>query len=149
MSLDKLKKFQFIDAAEWFGVSGVEDAKNNEDRLTLLVTDGVTWDLYEEERNLRKLDKNHEPIVEDDEEDEPTKAGEAPVEDESAPAQEENSILIKMERKNFSFEHKGARLYRFTKKDPYQLVNPEDEQALINMGGFRTATQNEVKDFYN
>jgi len=144
--LDKLKKFQLIDAGEWFGVDGVEEAGNNQDRVALLVEDGVTWDLYEEERKIRNLDKNHELIVEGEEE------KEVIITDEPAAAPEEDEgdvVLIKMERRNFSFEHKGRSLYKFTRDHPYQLVNADDEQTLINMGGFRSATQNEVKEFYS
>lgn len=146
--LDKLKTDLLNDVAGWFGVEGLPEADNNADRVALLLADGVTDDLYQEERKLRNLDEKHQPIVEDDEDEAPSRSAQEDPDDDDEPVKEESVILIKMERKNHSFEHKGAKLYRFTKDHPYQLVNADDEQALINMGGFRTATQNEVKDFY-
>lgn len=78
---------------------------------------------------------------------------EAPVEEEviivtaKPPVYKANEkLLIKMERKNPLYEVRG---HRFTTKNPYALVSPEDADYIIrHEEGFRQALPSEVQEFY-
>lgn len=58
-----------------------------------------------------------------------------------------DSVLLKMERQNPSFEAYG---YSFTKTNPFQVMSSEDAQKIINsFEGFRLAHPAEAKSYYN
>lgn len=53
-------------------------------------------------------------------------------------------VLLKMERGNLSYSIAGA---KFTKDDPFQLVDKEDEERVLDLG-FRVASADEVVAWY-
>lgn len=58
-----------------------------------------------------------------------------------------DSVLLKMERQNPSFEAYG---YSFTKINPFQVMSAEDAQKIIDsFEGFRIAHPAEAKSYYN
>lgn len=60
--------------------------------------------------------------------------------------EEEPSTVIKMTRKNNSYEIRG---YRFTQQHPYAVVSDDDAEYLIEFGkGFRPASKKEILEFY-
>lgn len=55
-------------------------------------------------------------------------------------------LLIKMERENPLYEVRG---HRFTDKNPYALVTPEDADYILrHETGFRQALPSELQEFY-
>lgn len=68
-------------------------------------------------------------------------------EEDSLPLFSEKPVLLKMERKNPSFEAFGC---RFTRDHPYVLLDELTAQQIIdNYDGFRIASPKEAKAFYN
>lgn len=54
--------------------------------------------------------------------------------------------LIKMERDNILYETRG---YRFTRENPYALVDPKDAEYILRVeDGFRQAWPSELEEFY-
>ena len=52
-----------------------------------------------------------------------------------------------MTRRNHSYEVRG---YKFTRQHPFVPVTEEDAEWLVEKGGgFRPATNREIKEFYN
>lgn len=96
---------------------------------------GVTWEMYaatlepEEEEAEEELALFEAPLVEEEE-----------VED------EDDYVVVKMIRTNFTYEIRG---YKFTRQHPYALVKEEDADYLIEVDeGFRMASPRELKEFY-
>lgn len=59
---------------------------------------------------------------------------------------EDELVLMRMTRKNHSYEVRG---YRFTQQHPFVLVSEDDAEYLTSKGGgFRPATRKEIKEFY-
>jgi hypothetical protein len=62
------------------------------------------------------------------------------------PEEDEQTFVVKMTRKNHSYEVRG---HRFTRNNPFALVTEEDADFLIEHGGgFRLASPKELKEFY-
>jgi len=60
---------------------------------------------------------------------------------------EEGDVLVSMTRANPTFEVLG---YKFTKEHPYVAMSPGDAQSIFDSEfGFRTASPNEVKEYYS
>ena len=131
MSFDKLSKEDLLIAAELFAVEVPAEA-TKKDIVGALLTDGVSYKLYEEafnkpaeEEELLVLTRPVGPKVVD-------------------PSQ---GILIIMERENPLYEIRG---YRFTKEHPFQVVTPEDAEAIITHDvGFRQALPSEAAAYYS
>jgi len=73
---------------------------------------------------------------------------EAKEEVEEEPGQEEeNLVLVRMTRSNYTYEVRG---YKFTREHPFGLVTEEDADYLVEVeGGFQMATPSEARSFYN
>lgn len=71
----------------------------------------------------------------------------APEEQETAALFGNSDVLIKMERKNPSFQAYGV---TFTREHPYAIVNEATAQNIIDdFEGFRLASPAEAKAFYS
>jgi len=82
-----------------------------------------------------------EPVEEKVEQ--PAAVEEAEVEEQ----EEDNLVLIRMTRHNYSYEVRG---YKFTREHPFGLVTEEDADYLVEVeGGFQMATPSEARSFYN
>lgn len=116
--------------------------------------DPVSWDDYKEvylESDVKKAEDRAAAAEEEKraaaeaDPDEPVDedvAGEPVVEED-----ESNHVLIKMDRKNGTYETHGL---RFTKDHPYKSVPEETAEAILKAEtGFRLALPSEVKDYYN
>lgn len=69
-----------------------------------------------------------------------------PEEEEPEGIPDDDSVLVRMTRKNSTYEIRG---YRFTQQHPYAMVAEEDAEFMIRkIGGFRPATGREIKEFY-
>jgi len=119
--------------ADAFGTE-YDEADSEDTLVAKLATDGVDENEWNELKALSQPDEN--------EEEEPVKK--AAVQ-ESEPEEDEEFILIKMTRNNYSYEAYG---YEFTREHPYALVTESDaDKILENEEGFSIASPREVKEF--
>lgn len=133
MSFDTMKVADLRGVAETFGVD-LEEAKNKNEILALLLEEGVTFDMYAKFLNAEK---------EETEEEEEMPVAEKP----KAKKSDKNTVLIKMERKNPSYQTYG---YIFSQEHPFVAVSESDAQEIFdNEMGFRMATPREVQEFYS
>ena len=66
---------------------------------------------------------------------------------EEQPLFRSSDVLLKMERKNPSFQAYG---HVFTREHPYAIVNEETAQQIIDsFEGFRVASPSEARSFYS
>lgn len=125
--------------AQQFAVD-LEGKTKKADIIAEITAMGVDWKMYE---------ATLEPVEEEEEElfvDPLTVLEEA--DEEPAPVEEEpeDSIVVKMIRKNFSYQIRG---YVFTRQHPYALVSEEDADYLVEVnGGFRIASPREIREYY-
>lgn len=101
----------------------------------------VTWEDYTElflpSRPSKAVDT---PQVEAGNPFEEKVAGETTTEE------EEDEVLVFMERKNPRYDIAG---YTFTSEHPFNAVPESVAEFIIKSGGFRTAMPSEVQDYYN
>lgn len=134
MSFDTMKVVDLRGVAETFGVD-LEDAKNKNEILAILAEEGVTYDMYAKFLNAEK----EETELPEEEEIESPKP--------KAKKSDKNTVLIKMERKNPSYQTYG---YIFSQEHPFVAVSESDAQEIFdNETGFRMATPREVQEFYS
>lgn len=132
MSFDTMKVADLRGVAETFGVE-LEDAKNKNEIIAILAEEGVSYDMYSKFLNAEK-----EEAEEEQEEAPKPKAKKA---------DKSNTVLVKMERKNPSYQTYG---YIFSQEHPFVAVSEEDAQEIFdNEAGFRMATPREVQEFYS
>jgi hypothetical protein len=128
MSFSDLKITELKKVAEAFGVSS-EGVKTKQEIIALLEEEGITAQMYEKFTGAEK-----QPIeVEKRKEKKTMKA--------------ENSVLVKMERSNYSYQTMG---YDFTSQHPFVAMPESDAQHIFDREeGFRLATPREAQEFYN
>ena len=132
MSFETLKIAELKKIAEDFGVE-IDGLKNKTDIIAALSEEGVTWSVYE--KTLEKLKE---------EDDMATEVLAKPVNKKVNP---EDTLLVKMERHNYSYETHG---FTFTKEHPYAAMDKDTAQEIFDKEeGFRLATPKEVQEFYN
>lgn len=121
--------------AKEFGVD-LEDKTKKVDIIHALEADGVTFEVY---KQLLTEHETEAPAVTDADDDLPP----APVVEDD---DDQDSVVIKMVRKNWTYEIRG---YRFSQQHPYALVKEDDADYLIEVdGGFRMASPKELREFY-
>lgn len=133
MSFANLKLSDLKKVADGFGIDFPTKATKN-DIILLLEEEGVTYQMYEHFSNADKEEVKQEV---------------------GQPARldltKENSILVKMDRENFSYQIGTAQgAITFSKEHPFVAL-PESvaQQIFDNHQGFRPATPREVQDFYS
>lgn len=128
MSFETLKVSELKQIADDFGVE-IDGLKNKTDIIAALSEEGVTWAVYQ------KTQKDMEEIED--------MSVEAPV---KKPIKGD-AVLVKMERKNFSYQAMG---FVFTQEHPYVAMDETTAQEIFDKEeGFRLATPKEVQDFYS
>jgi len=159
MSLEELKKRDdIVKVADTYGVD-LSETKNNEQRLQALRDDGVDDEMVkqalkkdEEPEEVEKEQKlisseTVKPKFEDTEEQLPDEAKKAKNAQKKHDAIDSDVSLIKMTRNNPAYEIRG---YKFTRANPYVLVNNADVDFLCEVeGGFAVAKPSEVESFYS
>jgi hypothetical protein len=132
MSFDTMKVTELKTVADTFGVD-LEDAKNKAEILAVITEEGVTYEMYAKFLNAEK------------EEVEEVEAEEAPKP--KPKKTDKNTVLIKMERNNPSYQTYG---HVFTREHPFVAVSENDAQEIFdNEKGFRMATPREVQEYYS
>lgn len=121
MSFDKMKLEELQKAAHLFEIQ-ITEADTRKEIIVKLQESGKTFAMYKR-------------FTDPEEENEP------------GPVEFSQTLLLKMERQNPSFEVFG---YKFTRTHPYQVMPQEDAQKIMDTyEGFTIATPDEVKSFYN
>lgn len=158
MSFESLNKDELTSVATFFTrdveAADPEKGPTKKELIAALASgeDPVSWDDYKEvylESDVKRAEdraQNSEEEVRaaaEADPEEPVDEDVAGVEPDDAP----DLVLVKMERKNGTYETHGL---RFTKDHPYKSV-PEKvaESILTEELGFRLALPSEVKDYYN
>lgn len=130
MSFDSLKLSELKQIAQGFGVD-LADAKTKASVINLLEEEGVTWDMYDNFSNSEKEEIEAEEI--------PAKP--------AKPVKASDQILVRMERKNFTYQTFG---YTFTAEHPYVAMPESVAQEIFDTEeGFRPATPREVQEYYS
>lgn len=128
-----LKKSELIDVAENVAAATFEESWTKEEIVRAIEEAGLTWEDYQ--MLLSEAQSDREETVSQAEEELEL----------NQPTQEK--VLLRMTRKNGTYEIGGA---RFTREKPFALVKEEDVDWIINnVDGFRPATAKEVRDFYS
>lgn len=131
MSFETLKVSELKKIAEDFAVD-TDGLKNKADIIAALSEEGVTWSIYQQ--TIKRLEEEEEMSTTT-----PTKP--------QTKVNEEDMVLVKMDRANFSYSIMG---YRFTKDHPFVAMDKKIAQEIFDKEeGFRLATPKEVQDFYS
>lgn len=127
MSFTDLKITDLKKAAETFGVD-LNDAKTKPEIIAQLEEEGITFQMYDKFSNVEKADIK------------------VPEKKEKKLITKENSVLVKMERDNHSYQSMG---YTFTSSHPFVAMSESDAQHIFDVeDGFRLATPREAQEFY-
>jgi hypothetical protein len=133
MSFNNLKLADLKKVADSFGLELPTKISKN-DLVLLLEEEGVSYQMYEQFANTEKEDVD-------------AGVGQPARLDLS----KENSILVKMDRENYSYQvgtQQGA--ITFTKDHPFVALPESVAQNVFDShDGFRPATPREVQDFYS
>jgi hypothetical protein len=128
MSFDAMKINDLKEVAEYFGVD-LEGIKGKPAIIKALDEDGITYDMYDKFSNAEKAEPDILP-----------KTGKK-----SNP--EGPTVLVRMERANPFYEIDG---HVFTKEHPYVAMTENDAEFIFStQEGFRMATPNEIREYYN
>ena len=131
MSFGTLKVAELKQIAEDFAVD-VADQKGKKDIIAALAEEGVTWAIYQKSKAIEEEELEMNETL-------PKAAPKA--------VKEEDMVLVKMNRANFSYEIMG---HRFTKEHPFIAMDKDTAQAIFDKEeGFVLATPAEVQEFYN
>jgi hypothetical protein len=131
MSFDTLKVAELKQIAEDFAVD-IAEQKGKKDIIAALAEEGVTWAIYQKSKDIEEEELEMNETL-------PKAAPKA--------VKEEDMVLVKMNRANFSYEIMG---HRFTKEHPFIAMDKDTAQAIFDKEeGFVLATPAEVQEFYN
>lgn len=131
MSFDTLKVAELKQIAEDFAVD-IAEQKGKKDIIAALAEEGVTWAIYQKSKDIEEEELEMNETL-------PKAAPKA--------VKEEDMVLVKMNRANFSYEIRG---YTFTKEHPFVAMDKDTAQAIFDKEeGFVLATPAEVQEFYN
>jgi len=131
MSFSDLKISELKKAAESFGVD-LDGSKTKTEIVALLEEEGITYQMYEKFTNTEKQEIEISEVEKKQREKKIMKI--------------ENSVLVKMERDNFSYQAMG---HAFTQQHPFVAMSESDAQRIFDtQDGFRLATPREAQEFY-
>lgn len=132
MSFETLKISDLKKIAEDFGVE-IEGLKNKADIIAALSEEGVTWAVYQ--KTVENLEEAEDMVTE------------TVTKPDIKKQNPEDTVLVKMERHNFSYDTHG---FTFTKEHPYAAMDKDLAQEIFDKEeGFRLATPKEVQEYYS
>jgi uncharacterized protein YqgV (UPF0045/DUF77 family) len=132
MSFSDLKITELRKAADSFGVDTAE-AKTKQEIIAILEEEGINYQMYAKFTNVEKAEIEIPEIEKKNRERKIMKTT--------------NSVLVKMERTNHSFQTHG---HTFTTDHPFVAMPESDAQRIFDtMPGFRLATPREAQEYYN
>lgn len=127
MSFTELKISDLRKVADSFGVD-VKEAKTKQEIVALFEEEGVTYQMYNQLNSSEKIEVD------------------LPKKKENKMPKTQNSVLVKMERGNHSYQTIG---YTFTDTHPFVAMSESDAQRIFDtQEGFRLATPREAQEFY-
>lgn len=130
MSFQEMNINELRDVAREFDVD-IEGVKTKAEIAAAIAADGVTYEMY----NTISLAEKVKLEVD----------APAPQADTVKPGVD--SMLVRMDRKNGTYETHGV---TFTRDHPYALVSMDTAQDIFdNEVGFRPATPRELQEFYS
>lgn len=131
MSFETLKLAELKQIAEDFAVD-IENAGGKKDIIAALAEEGVTWSIYQKAKGIEEEEKEMNATV---------------VKKETKTVKQEDMVLVKMTRQNYTYEIMG---HRFTKEHPFVAMDKDTAQAIFDKEeGFVMATPAEVQEFYS
>lgn len=131
MSFTDLKITELKKVAEDFGVD-ISEVKTKQEIAALLEEEGVTYQMYDKFANAEKQEIE---IPESEK-----KKREKKI------LKTENSVLVKMERNNHSYQTNG---YEFSQQHPFVAMPESEAQSIFDKEeGFRLATPREAQEYY-
>jgi ketol-acid reductoisomerase len=131
MSFSDLKLGELKKAAESFAVD-LDGSKTKTEIVALLEEEGITYQMYEKFNSVEKEEIEISEIEKKQREKKIMKT--------------ENSVLVKMERGNFSYQAMG---HSFSQEHPFVAMSESDAQSIFDtQEGFRLATPREAQEFY-
>ena len=132
MSFETLKLAELKQIAEDFAVD-IKDAGGKKDIIAALAEEGVTWSIYQKAKGIEEEEKEMNATVD--------------VKTEKKTVKQEDMVLVKMTRQNYTYEIMG---HRFTQEHPFVAMDKDTAQAIFDKEeGFVMATPAEVQEFYN
>ena len=130
MSFQEMNINELRDVAREFDVD-IENVKSKAAIISALSADGVTYEMYNTISLAEKVELESEQP--------------APAQNVVKPGVE--TMLVRMDRKNVTYETRGV---TFTREHPYALVDLATAQDIFdNEEGFRPATPRELQEFYS
>ncbi len=130
MSFTELKITELRKVADTFGVD-ISDVKTKQEISALLEEEGITFQMYNKFSNVEK-EEVEVPEIEKKKREKVLKS--------------ENSVLVKMERSNHSYQIVG---YTFSQDHPFVAMSESDAQRIFDtQQGFRLATPREAQEYY-
>ena len=131
MSFSELKVTELKKVADSFGVD-LEGSKNKQEIIAILEEEGITFQMYKKFEDAEK----QEPQIPEFEK----------VQREKKIMKTANTVLVKMERMNHSYQTSG---YTFTREHPFVAMSELDAQRIFDtQPGFRLATPREAQEYY-
>jgi len=128
MSFEEMNITELREVAREFDVD-IKSVKTKPEIAAALAADGVTYEMYNTISLAEKVKV------------------EAPAPQAEAVKPGIDSMLVRMDRKNGTYETHGV---TFTKDHPYALVSLDTAQDIFdNEVGFRPATPRELQEFYS
>lgn len=129
MSFDTLKINELKKIAESFGIE-IPQKATKQSVILALQDEGITYETYSKFSGADQVEL------------------ESPkTEKKRVKLSKENSVLVRMDRSNPSYETHG---YIFTSQHPYVAMTENEAQSIFDSEpGFRLATPKEVQEFYN
>ena len=118
---------------EYFPEIDVNEHQTKDKLVASLLEQGLDFATFEETINAAQPEEPELSLEKEDSVDTPDEP-------------EEKKVLMFMTGRWHSYEIRG---YRFTPQRPFGLVKVTDEEALVNTGGFRRATERELQEFYS
>ena len=132
MSFLDLKIAELKKVADSFGVDA-SSMKSKQEIAALFEEEGITYQMYDKFSNV---DKQEIEVPEFEKKKRETKI-----------MKSENSVLVKMERLNHSYQALG---YTFTQEHPFVAMGESDAQRIFDtQQGFRLATPREAQEYYS
>ena len=130
MSFTELKLPDLKKVADSFGVD-ISDVKSKVEVVARLEEECITWQMYDKFNNAEKEEIKVPAFEQKKREAKLTKG---------------NSVLVKMERNNHSYQAIG---YTFSQEHPFVAMPEKHAQNIFDTQvGFRLATPREAQEFY-
>lgn len=132
MSFTELKVTELRKVADSFGVD-TSELKTKQEIIAAIEEEGITYQMY---AKFDGAEKQEVKISEMEK-----------VQREKKILKPTNSVLVKMERMNHSYQTGG---YTFSEEHPFVAMSEADAQRIFDtQDGFRLATPREAQEYYS